>query len=105
MRVEANVATRELHPIATLTSSERLGRREELGTHATASLVGSHVHTFEFAAPPSGVLEVGKDHDLTDAYHLVPVRRDEHVTTTTSRLFDRVPVLRHLVLVLELRRE
>ncbi len=48
----------------------------EARCRSVAAAVGAHVHALEFTAPPSGVLEVRKDDDLTDAHEVVPVDRD-----------------------------
>lgn len=103
MRVESHVAARELHPVAALASSKCLGRLKKLGAYPLAPVVRAHVHALELTAPSTGVLKVGKDHDLTDPHYFASVCRDEDVAATPTRLFDRVPIAFDVVLVFEPR--
>ncbi len=105
MRVESHIAARELHPVAALAPSKCLGRRKKLSAYSLTPAVVAHVHALKFTAPPSGVLEVGKDHDLTDTHYFVSVRRDQDITATPTRFLDRGPVPLDVVLIFEPRRE
>ncbi len=105
MRVESHIAARELHPIAALASSERIGRRKKLSAYSLAPVVGAHVHALKFTAPSTGVLKVGKDHDLTDAHYFVSFRRDQDVPAAPTRFFDCVPIPLDAIFILEPGRE
>jgi hypothetical protein len=45
------------------------------------------------------VLKVRKDHHLTDAHDVVIDHRNEHVTASTPRFADRLPIALHVPLV------
>jgi hypothetical protein len=61
--------------------------------------------TFEFGAPPSGVLKVREDHHLSDAHHLLINNGDEYVATTSTCFLNRVPVAFNFGLVFTVGRQ
>jgi len=105
VRVEANVATGQLHAVAALSSSECFSRCKKSRANAETALVASYVHALELAAPSARVLEVLKHEDLTHAYHFPIHLGHEYVTATTTRLFDGRPVRVDVRLVLYFRCE
>lgn len=105
MRVDAHVSTRELDPVTTFAPRNILRRGEESSTNTLPTKIVAHVHALEFTAPPTRVLQVRKNHHLTHTDDFAVEVRDEYVTATTSRLFNRAPVVLDAVFVLYFGRE
>lgn len=105
MSVLADVAAGQLDAIAAAIARQRLRRLEQFRADTVTAPIIAHVDTFELATPPAGVLEVLEDNHLADANDFAIFFGDENVTTLTTSLFNRGPVVARMVCLFKFRRE
>ncbi len=89
MGIESDVAARQLDAITAAVACQRLRGLEQFGADAATAPIAAHVDAFEFAAPPTGVLEVLEDDHLADANDVTILFGDEDVATLSTSLSNR----------------
>jgi len=105
VRVFSDVTARQLHSVTTALASERFGGEEKHRANPFCAPIASNVHALEFTAPPTGVLEVLKDNDLTDAHNLTVNVGDQDVAVLSTRCLNGAPVGVDVVLIFKVGRE